>query len=127
MGSELVFTEWNPDGFLNKVCQNVMDGLEEWGWTVWLPHAQENCPVGVYPKSSGRLGGAMRASLTIERDDVALKVFFGGGGPAKDYIYVQETDASLNHTSGGYRFIRNAYEMGQAQILPIVARRAGSG
>jgi hypothetical protein len=107
---------------MRKIEQEAYEGILEWGWTVWLTQAQEDCPVGIYPAGSGRYGGTMRGSLTVVGEVAVLTVFIGGGGAASKYILRQEKDGSLNHTTGKSGFIKDSYEMHRAKIIPMVER-----
>jgi len=113
--------DWHPEDFMAKCEEAALDGAEEWAMTTWQSQAREDCPVGQYPAGSGRVGGTMRASLTVEREEDMIHM--GGGGAAKSYIRKQELDRSLDHTSGKAGFILDSFEMHLAEIGPMVQER----
>jgi hypothetical protein len=93
---------WKDANYRKKVEAAALDGVEECARTVMLTQAKEDCPVA--PVN----GGTMRNSLGTERDEANQCVYLGGGGAAKAYIYRQEMDRGLNHTSGKAGFIRDS-------------------
>ncbi len=110
---------WNDGPFKKKVVKAGMDGLEEFALVAWLPQAKINCPVA--PVN----GGTMRNSLGYERDDGHKCVYVGGGGAAKDYIFVQEMDESLHHTTGHAGFIRGAVTDNAPKLNGYVKKHIG--
>ena len=106
---------WHGAAFEKKIKKAALDGVEEWGRTTWLPQANKDCPVA--PK----FGGTMRGSLGVERARNHIKI--GGGGPAKDYIFIQEMDRSLNHTVGKAGFIRDSAKMHEHKIPTFIKKR----
>ena len=108
--------QWNDDSFKKATIKRGMDGLEEFALTVWLPQAKINCPVA--PVN----GGTMRNSLGYERDDSQKVVFVGGGGAAKDYIFKQEMDRSLHHTTGKPGFINDTLQENISKLPAYVKK-----
>ncbi|MCK9571582.1 hypothetical protein M0R72_21710 [Candidatus Pacearchaeota archaeon] len=113
---------WNDGPFKKAVVKRGMDGLEEFALTVWKPQAQRDCPVGVYPAGSGKSGGTMRNSLGYERDDSNKVVYVGGGGAATDYIFVQEKDRSLHHTTGKAGFINDTLQSNISKLPTYIKK-----
>jgi hypothetical protein len=110
---------WSDGPFKKKVIAAGMDGLEEFALTVWKPHAQRDCPV------SPINGGTMRNSLGYERDDANKVVYVGGGGAAKDYIFKQEMDSSLRHTTGKAHFINGTLQENISKLPQYVKKHVG--
>lgn len=108
--------KWDDSEFKKKVISGGMNGLEEFALTVWLPQAKNDCPVK---------DGTMRNSLGYERSDKERAVFVGGGGAAKDYIFKQEMDASLRHTTGKSGFIRGAVTDNASKLPAYVKKHVG--
>lgn len=108
--------QWDDSNFKKATIKRGMDGLEEFALTVWLPQARINCPVA--PVN----GGTMRNSLGYERDDSQKVVFVGGGGAAKDYIFKQEMDRSLHHTTGKPGFINDTLQDNVSK-LPVYVKK----
>ena len=111
--------KWDHKAFVDGKVKAGMDGVEEFALTVWLPQAKINCPVA--PVN----GGTMRNSLGYERDDGNKCVYVGGGGAAKDYIFKQEMDASLRHTTGKSGFIRGAVTDNASKLPAYVKKHVG--
>ncbi len=86
--------EWKGDAYADKVIEQVLSGVEEWARAPVLTQCKEECPTDK---------GIMKGSLTVVREDNV--VYIGGGGPAKDYIYRQHQDMTLNHPVGKAKFI----------------------
>jgi hypothetical protein len=114
--------KWDHSRFLKAVTKKAMDGCEELASTLILSEAKENCPVGIYPTGSGMVGGTMRNSIGVERDDKNLCCYIGGGGPAKDYIFRQHQDMSLNHTTGKAKFISDALQSHSGKLNQYVEK-----
>ena len=93
--------QWNHANYANSTKKKALDGIEELARVVILTQCKEECPVS---------HGVMRGSLMVERDDSAGCIYIGGGGPAKDYIYRQHQDTSLNHPVGKAHFIIDPVE-----------------
>jgi hypothetical protein len=110
---------WTDGPFKKEVIKRGMDGLEEFALTVWLPQAKINCPVA--PEN----GGTMRNSLGYERDDNQKVIFAGGGGAAKDYIFKQEMDRSLHHTTGKPGFINDSLQQNISKLPEYVKKHVG--
>lgn len=108
--------QWDDSNFKKATIKRGMDGLEEFARTVWLPQARINCPVA--PVN----GGTMRNSLGYERDDSQKVVFVGGGGDAKDYIFKQEMDRSLHHTTGKPGFINDTLQDNVSKLPAYVKK-----
>lgn len=108
--------QWDDSNFKKATIKRGMDGLEEFARAVWLPQARINCPVA--PVN----GGTMRNSLGYERDDSQKVVFVGGGGAAKDYIFKQEMDRSLHHTTGKPGFINDTLQDNVSK-LPVYVKK----
>lgn len=106
--------QWNDSSFKRKVVSAGMDGLNEWGLTVWLPVAKQNCPVDQ---------GTMRNSLGVERDDANKCIYVGGGGQAKAYILKQELDRSLHHNVGKAGFIKDTVEQNISKAPSYIKKR----
>ncbi len=107
-------TKDNWNSYKKSRHKLALDGIEEIARGPMLATAKEFCPVDE---------GTMRGTLTVERDDKALKVYIGGGGPAKDYIFRQHQDTSLNHPVGQAKFISQPVEMHMPKIKPAIERR----
>jgi hypothetical protein len=110
---------WNDGPFKNRVIKAGMDGLEEFALVVWLPQAKINCPVA--PVN----GGTMRNSLGYERDDKNRCIYVGGGGAAKAYIFKQEMDRSLHHTTGHAGFIGDTVQSNISKLPKYIKKHVG--
>ena len=110
---------WTDGPFKKAVVARGMDGLEEFALTVWLPQAKQNCPV------AEKNGGTMRNSLGYERSDSEKVVYVGGGGAAKDYIFKQEMDRSLHHTTGKAGFINDTLQQNISKLPQYVKKHVG--
>lgn len=103
-------TEWAAGAVIARAKEAALDGVEEWAKGEVLSEMKRQCPVA--PVN----GGTMRNSLGTEREDD--KIILGGGGPAKDYIYIQHQRADFNHTTGKSHFIVDPVE----QLGPSAAK-----
>ena len=102
-------TEWAAGAVIARAKEAALDGLEEWGKGEVLSEMKRQCPVDQ---------GTMRNSLGTERDDARGVIVLGGGGPSKDYIYIQHQRADFNHTTGKSHFITDPVE----QLAPNAAK-----
>ena len=100
-------TEWAAGAVIARAKEAALDGLEEWAKGEVLSEMKRQCPVDQ---------GTMHDSLGTEREDD--KIILGGGGPAKDYIYIQHQRADFNHTTGKSHFIVDPVE----QLGPSAAK-----
>jgi len=107
---------WNDANFRKNIKTKGMDGLEEWGKTVWHPRAYKDCP---------KLSSTMAESLWVERDDANNCIYVGGGGDAKDYILKQELDRSLHHEVGKAGFIGDTVQQNISQLPEYVKKHIG--
>lgn len=105
---------WNDSKFRKNIKEKGVDGLEEWGRTVWHPQAYKDAP----KKTS-----AMAGSLRVERGPDCI--FCGGGGQAKDYILKQELDRSLHHEVGKAGFIGDTVQQNISKLPTYVKKHVG--
>jgi len=111
--------KWDHKAWVDGKVKQGMDGLEDFALTVWQPQAKQNCPVAEVN------GGTMRNSLGYERSDREKAVFVGGGGAAKDYIFKQEMDRSLHHTTGKPGFINDTLQQNISKLPEYVKKHVG--
>lgn len=112
--------KWDHSHFLKSTRTKALDGVEEVARVKMLTDAKTRCPVGQY--DDGRVGGTMRASLGVERDDTKSCVYVGGGGAAKAYIFRQHQDMTLNHTVGQAKFITTAVEAHTGELKAAIEK-----
>lgn len=105
---------WNDANFKKKIKEKGVDGLEEWGRTVWHPQAYKDAP-----KKTSTMAG----SLGVERGPDCIWV--GGGGQAKAYILKQELDRSLHHEVGKAGFIGDSVQMHARELPAFVKKHVG--
>lgn len=105
--------QWDDRAFRARMKKKSLDGIEECARDPMLTAAKEQCPVDK---------GTMRGSLTVERDDANSCVYLGGGGPAKDYIFRQHQDMSLNHPVGKAKFISDPVETHSPELKDYVEK-----
>ncbi len=108
--------KWDHSAFLKSEHDKAMDGVEELARGSILTEAKEGCPVALVR------GGTMRNSLGVERDDKNSRCYVGGGGAAKDYIFRQHQDMTLNHTTGHAKFITQAVEAHSGELKKYIEK-----
>jgi hypothetical protein len=112
---------WDHSNFLKSTKTKALDGVEEVARTAMMTQARQDCPVGQY--SDGRVGGTLRGSIGVERDDAKGVCYLGCGGPAKDYAYRQEMDRSLQHRGGQKAgFLRDSVQMHAGKLNAAIEK-----
>jgi len=109
-------TEWAAGSIIDRARSAALDGVEEWATAEVLTECKMQCPVDPH------YGGTMRDSLDVKRDDERNVVIIGGGGPAKDYIYIQHQRADFNHTTGKSHFIVDPVEQLSPELEKYVQK-----
>lgn len=113
--------KWDHSRFVKNAKTRALDGVEECARGPMATQAKQDCPVGIY--DDGRVGGTLRGSIGVERDDANSCVYVGCGGAAKPYAHRQEVDRSLNHRGGQKAgFIRDSVEMHAGKLKSFVQK-----
>jgi hypothetical protein len=89
---------WHGDEVATEYEKKLLDGAETWLRVDVETDAKKFCPVGKYPPGSGKTGGTMRNTHTVQRGE--REVVLGVGGPAAPYAEKQHEDANLRHHDG---------------------------
>jgi len=108
--------KWDHKAFVDQTVKKGLDGLEDFGLTVWRPRAVKDAP---------KLSGTMAGSLGVERDDKNKCIYVGGGGQSKSYILKQELDRSLHHEVGKAGFIGDTLQANISKLPTYVKKHVG--
>lgn len=113
--------KWDHSKFLKSTRTKALDGVEEVARVHMATQARQDCPVGQY--DDGRVGGTLKGSIGVERDDAKGVVYLGCGGAAKAYAHRQEVDRSLNHREGQKAgFIRDSVQMHAGKLNAAIEK-----
>lgn len=112
--------KWDHSKFLKSTKTKALDGIEEIARGPMQTQAKQDCPVGQY--NDGRVGGTMKGSIGVERDDANSCCYVGGGGAARAYIFRQHQDMTLNHTTGRAKFITGAVEAHRGEMKKYIEK-----
>jgi len=117
--------KWDHSKFLKSTKTRALDGVEEVARVHMMTQAEQDCPVGQY--DDGRVGGTLKGSIGVERDESKDVCYLGCGGAAKDYAARQELDRTLQHRGNQKAgFVRDSVQMHSSKLGPAIEKHLKS-
>lgn len=100
--------KWN-EGALSKLQKNITEALWDLGFEAEA-HAKSAAPVGVYPKKSGRVGGALVNSIRVHKTKNQVVILAGGTIRGKYIPYARFREYNNNLHPNTRFYMKNALQ-----------------